>query len=105
MRTTLTIAAIAMFAVILGMSAIAPAMATPGNPNSNATTAQCHFDVVIDDPDTLGVDESLESAWIVLHTSSQGSTNGHQKHGDKLVTNDDEAFWCVENQTGEIVEP
>jgi len=101
MKTTLTIAAIAMFAVILGMSAIAPAMATPGNPNSAATTRLCHFDEVEDDPETE-VDESLDSSWIVLHTSSQGATNGHEKHGDQRINNDAEALACVTNQDGTV---
>ncbi len=102
MKTTYTIAAIAMFAVILGMSTIAPAMATPGNPNSAATTRLCHFDEVEDDPETEFVDESLDSAWIVLHTSSQGATNGHEKHGDQRINNDAEAVACVTNQDGSV---
>jgi len=94
-----------MFAVIMGISTIAPAMAYhEENPRSNATTSQCHFDVVEDDLET-DVDESLESAWIVLHTSSKGSTNGRLKHGDVLVTNDAEALACVANQDGTVVDP
>jgi broad specificity polyphosphatase/5'/3'-nucleotidase SurE len=104
MKTTYTIAAIAMFAVMLGMSALAPAMAYhEENPKHKATASQCHYDVVEDIDETLLVDESLESAWIVLHTSSQGSTNGHQKHLDKLVTNDVEALACVTNQDGSVI--
>jgi hypothetical protein len=42
MNRNLTIAAIAMFAVIMGMSAFAPAMADrPGNNEDNVTL--CHF--------------------------------------------------------------
>ncbi len=51
------------------------------------------------------VDESLESSWIVLHTSSQGSANGHQKHGDELVTNNAESLACVTNQDGTVTTP
>ncbi|MCV0430494.1 hypothetical protein [Nitrosopumilus sp.] len=54
MKTTFTIAAIAMFAVILGMGALAPAMAAPNdNANEKAKAGKisiCH--VELDDPDT-----------------------------------------------------
>ena len=113
MKTTLTIAAIAMFAVMLGMSAFAPAMAYHnGDTRSNATTSQCHFDVVyqvnasgeliLDDNNNPIQDEEL-STWIVLHTSSKGAEKGHQKHGDLPVTTDAEALACVTNQNGSVV--
>ena len=112
MKTTYTIAAIAMFAVIMGMSAIAPAMAYHnGDTRSNATTSQCHFDVVyqVDEFDELILDVNGDpiqddelSAWIVLHTSSKGAEKGHQKHGDLPVTTDAEALACVTNQDGSV---
>jgi len=78
-----TIAAIAMFAVVLGMSAIAPAMAAPGNPNSKATTQVCHlFEAEFDEEGN----ETSPAHWGVLHTNSNGATNGHVNgHGDKLI--------------------
>ena len=101
MNKTISLTAIAMFAVMMGFSAFAPAMAVPGNENSSATYAVCHYDEVEDNLDTE-VDESLESAWIVLYTSSQGQTNGHLKHGDNEITSEAEAIACVNNQDGSI---
>ena len=115
MKTTYTIAAIAMFAVIMGMSAIAPAMAYHNeDTRSNATTSQCHFDVVYQTEIVEGIevlildlngdpiqDDDL-SSWIVLHTSSKGADKGHQKHGDLRVTNDAEALACVTLQNGSV---
>jgi len=74
-----------MFAVILGMSAVAPAMAAPGNPQSQATTQVCHlFEEVVDDPNTPE-DETEAAHWGVLYTNTNGATNGHLKHGDSLI--------------------
>ena len=111
MNKITTLSAIAMFAVIMGMSAFAPAMATPNNDKSSATTAVCHFfavyqvdeegELILDENDEPILDEEL-SAWIVLHTSSKGAEKGHQKHGDVLVTNDAEALACVTNQDGTV---
>ena len=83
MNRILTISAIAMFAVVLGVSAFAPAMAAPGNPNSKATTQVCHFFEAEFDDDGF---ETSPAQWGVLHTNSNGATNGHViGHGDKLI--------------------
>ena len=101
MKTTYTIAAIAMFAVIMGMSAIAPAMAVPKGNSGNADTEVCHFFAVYqtelnaDGVEVLIlVDEEpvldLElSAWGVLFVSSQGAENGHTNHGDMKIDDSD----------------
>jgi len=111
MKTTLTIAAIAMFAVILGMSAIAPAMAAPNNDRSSATTAVCHYFAVfqVDEDGELILDENDEpildlelSAWGVLYVSSQGAENGHTNHGDETNLDDDQKLACVANQDGSV---
>jgi hypothetical protein len=106
MNKTISLAAIAMFAVIMGMGAFAPAMGAPGNPNSAATTAVCHYDLVEDDLETE-VDESEESAWIVLHTSSQGATNGHLKHNDMVIGEGDGEITAQDctDQTLPVPEP
>ena len=111
MKTTLTIAAIAMFAVMLGMSALSPAMATPNNGKSSATTAVCHYfveyqvdefgELILDENGQPIVDEEA-SSWGVLYVSSQGAANGHTKHGDKTITTEAEALACVANQDGTI---
>ena len=85
MNRKIALTAIAMFAVILGMSAVAPAMAAPGNPQSQATTQVCHlFEEVVDDPNTPE-DETEAAHWGVLYTNTNGATNGHLKHGDSLI--------------------
>ena len=74
MKTTLTIATIAMFAVMLGMSALAPAMAVPNdNANEKAKAGKltiCHWqEEVLDDPLTTDVDESEPAEWVVISVS------------------------------------
>jgi len=72
MKTTYTIAAIAMFAVIMGMSAIAPAMA-----DKKGKIYVCHFsEAEFED----GV-EIEPSYWKVIHINENG-WNGHQNHND-----------------------
>jgi len=89
MKTTYTIAAIAMFAVILGMSALSPAMAA--KPDKADKIWVCHFadtEVVIDpetelpmiDPDT-GLEVTIPAHYDVIHISENG-WNGHQNHYD-----------------------
>ena len=85
MNKITTLAAISMFAVIMGFGVIAPALAAPQGNNGNADVAVCHYDVVEDNLETEDIDESLESAWIVLYVNSQGQMNGHTNHGDKLI--------------------
>ena len=88
MNRILTISVIAMFAVVLGVSAFAPAMAAPGNPNSKATTQVCHFFEAEFDDDGF---ETSPAHWGVLHTNSNGATNGHVNgHGDKLIDDSDD---------------
>ncbi len=111
MKTTFTIAAIAMFAVVLGVGALSPALAAPNNEKSSATTAVCHYfaeyvldadgNPVLDDDGEPIIDEAA-SAWGVLYVSSQGAANGHTKHGDLIITTDAEAVACVVNQDGTI---
>ena len=86
MNSKLALTAIVMFAVIMGLGVMSPAMAAPGNPNSKATTEVCHlFEAVEDNPDTPE-DETEPAHWGVLHTSIKGATNGHVNgHGDSLI--------------------
>jgi hypothetical protein len=116
MKTTYTIAAIAMFAVIMGMSAIAPAMAVPKGNSGNADTEVCHFFAVYQTEIVDGVevlilvdgepvlDEDL-SSWGVLYVSSQGAAKGHTNHGDETNLENEELTWCVTNQDGKVVDP
>jgi len=77
-----------MFVVILGMSALAPAMADhkktiPNNDRSNASTLVCHlFEEEIDEETG---DVISPAHYDGLLTSSNDATNGHLKHGDQLI--------------------
>ncbi len=74
MKTTFTIAAIAMFAVILGMSSLAPAMAAPAE-----KIWVCHFSEAVVDETTGEVIE--EATWKLIHINGNG-WNGHENHND-----------------------
>ena len=94
MNKTISLTAIAMFAVIMGLSSFAPAMADPNNPTSEATSGVCHFD----NTDT--------QMWEVLWTHSNGQQNAHIRvHGDEVVNNSEEAYWCQYNQDGTVIDP
>ena len=93
MKTTYTIAAIAMFAVILGMSAIAPAMAGKPVAGENHRIEFCHYQEAkeaIFDEDPLSdtfEDElvpAVPEAYLVIETDKKGKMNGHFK-GDPQV--------------------
>ena len=78
MNTKLALTAIAMFAVILGMSVLAPAMAV--KPDSKIWV--CHFaeaEDVLDDGEPTG--EIIPAHYVVIHISENG-WNGHQNHFD-----------------------
>lgn len=86
MKTTYTIAAIAMFAVILGMSALAPALAA--KPDKADKIWVCHFadtEVVIDPETELEI--TIPAHYDVIHISENG-WNGHQNHYDGNVDQD-----------------
>jgi len=78
MKTTLTIATIAMFAVMLGISALAPAMAAPNeNANDKAKVGKitiCH--VEIDDPETPEDESSVD----LVTVSANSAHNNPEKH-------------------------
>ena len=111
MKTTYTIAAIAMFAVILGMGALSPAMAAPNNDKSSAKTAVCHYfaeyqvdefgEYILDENDEKILIEE-ESFWGVLYVSSRGAANGHSNHGDLTMDTIEQKDACVVNQDGTI---
>ena len=99
MNKTISLAAIVMVAVIMGMSAFAPtAMAKPSS-NSSADKGVCHYGAGLDkDPSTLG-DNEWEALWI----NSNGQMKAHvDVHGDETFTTDAEAALCVSNQDGHV---
>ena len=85
MKTTYTIAAIAMFAVILGMGVLAPAMASKPVAGENHRIEFCHYQEakpqITDAEGNITQVEVLE-AYVVIETDKKGQMNGHFKHGD-----------------------
>jgi len=75
MNKTIAITAIAMFAVVLAVSAFAPAFAV-----KQATAPVCHF--------------GLDGDWHVLYVSTNGvgdknPLTAHLKHGDSIINDGD----------------
>jgi hypothetical protein len=99
MNKTLTLTAITLVAVAMGLSSFAPA-AMAIAPEPRVAQSVCHFD---EDPDDNP--ETEDAAWLVVTPNSHGATNGHVKHGDTLVNNETEAGFCVSNQDGSVTEP
>jgi len=84
MNRITTISAIAMFAVILGLGVVGPAMAAKEvNPNSSADTGVCHYFEEEIDEETEEV--IAEAQWNVKYVNSNGAMNGHLNHGDPLI--------------------
>lgn len=91
MKTTYTVAAIAMFAVILGMSALSPALATQPDADGKHKIEFCHYqepkpEIIDLDPlsDTFGevLEEEVLEAYVVIETDKKGKMNGHFKNGE-----------------------
>lgn len=97
MKTALTIAAIAMFAVALGMSTFAPAMAAPNdNANDKAKVGKisiCH--VELDDPETPE-DESSVDLVTVSANSAHTNPEKHPLDYEPTVDADGELTCVVE---------
>ena len=63
MNRILTISAIAMFAVTLGLGVLSPAMAAPNK------VSVCHYEAEEIDPDTL---EVIDDFWTIISISGNG---------------------------------
>ena len=80
MKTTFTIAAIAMFAVILGMSALAPAMA-----EKKAKIDVCHFEEAEIETLEDGTEVEISPAeWKVINISGNAEKAHVGKHTDGI---------------------
>ena len=96
MNTKLSIAAITLVAVIMGMSALAPTMAVKPDPKIWV----CHFaeaEEVFDDG--LPTGEIIPAHYVVIHISENG-WNGHQNHFDG---NEDVDFRDDPNNVEDVV--
>jgi len=89
MKNTYAIAAIAMVAVIMGLSSFAPtAMATPseekGNGTHNPKNLYCHFDRDVNDDQTVEGVGSDDRQWEVKRLNAHSSV-AHLAHGDIVI--------------------
>jgi hypothetical protein len=92
MKTTYSIAAIAMFAVILGMSALAPAMAVKMD-----KIDVCHFSEEKIEIDADGFETVIPAEWKVINISGNAEKAHVGKHTDNvefdvLVSDDPESI-------------
>ena len=86
MKTTYTIAAIAMFAVILGMSALAPAMAIKPDADGKHKIEFCHYqEAKTTDRDGNDLDIPIPEAYLVIEVDNKGKMNGHFKGLDQIA--------------------
>ncbi len=83
MKTTYTIAAIAMFAVILGMSALTPALADR-NSEHNPKEPVCHFYTDINDDGDITLDDNAWAEKLV----NKHAMKAHTGHGDKIIVDE-----------------
>ena len=81
MNRILTISAIAMFAVVLGVSAFGPAMADRANAPGQNRVSICHVEA--DDPETPEDESSIDLIKVPLNSAHfQLDENGEPKHPD-----------------------
>ena len=122
MKTIFTIAAIAMFAVTLGLGLMSPALASQPDENGKHKIKFCHYQeekLEIIDDDGMITQFAVPEDYLVIETDNKGKMNGHFKgnpqvahhfpdenddgeiddggQGDFIFTNDDE----VNNPTDE----
>ena len=90
MNKTISLSAIAMFAVMMGMAAFSPAFAAGSN---GQKTTICHFEAEFVDPDT---ELTVPEEWSVNNVNNRslpahlGDDNGHEGHGDEVILNADQ---------------
>lgn len=104
MNKTISLTAIAMVAVIMGMSAFAPAALAAPNENAEADVDLCHWGTGLD-----GEKGTEDDAWEVIFVHSQGSLNGHvdrhtdgEGNFDQEITNVFTAENCIDlNENGD----
>jgi hypothetical protein len=78
MNKTISLAAIAMVAVIMGMSAFAPDAMAVRNADHNPKVVICHFD--FNDP----------AGWEADKLVNKHALIAHQAHGDEIILNADQ---------------
>ncbi len=84
MKTTLAITAIVMFAVIMGLSTLSPAMAA-----KEPKVDVCHFAEQETVEDSEGVETFIPAHWKIINISQKGADNGHVNHHTDPDANND----------------
>ena len=82
MNKTISLAAIAMVAVIMGMSAFAPDVMASKNSDNNPKVTICHFDF-------------NEMQWEADKLVNKHALIAHQAHGDQLVPSEITVLLCL----------
>ena len=95
MNKTISLAAIAMVAVIMGMGAFTPAMASNGS--NGAKTTICHFEAEFFDEE---LQEIVPAEYSVINVNDRSlpahmGTDGHEGHGDMFVPSEITAEDCL----------
>jgi hypothetical protein len=107
MKTTLTIAAIVMFAVTMGLGLMSPALATQPEGEVDHKTQICHYqeaETIINDDETT---TDIPAEWALIDVDNKGQMNGHfdkngdTRHfdaepadGDFIIENDEDLALC-----------
>ena len=93
MNKITTLAAISMFAVMMGMTAFAPAFAVGSN---GQKTTLCHFEAAHFDEE---LQEDIPDTWSVITINDRALPahmgEGDDEHVDTVITNDDEKAACL----------
>jgi hypothetical protein len=86
MNRLLTISTIAMFAVVLGLGVLSPAMAA-----KEPKVDVCHFAEEETVVDSDGVETFIPAHWKIINISQKGADNGHVGHHTDPDANNDGA--------------
>jgi hypothetical protein len=103
MKTTYSIAVIAMFAVTLGLGLMSPALATQPDADGEHKTLLCHYQEAETITNDDGSTTVIPAEWALIDVDNKGKMNGHfdkngdTRHfdvepvdGDFVINNDDE---------------
>jgi len=89
MNKTISLAAISMFAVTLGLGLMSPALATQPDGDGEHKMLICHFqeEKTVVNPD--GSTTDFSAGWVVIDVDNKGKLNGHfDKDGDARHVDD-----------------
>ena len=104
MNRILTISAIAMFAVVLGLGVLSPAMATPRDGNGDHKVVICHYqEEKTTDRDGNDLETPIPEAYVVINIDKAGKMNGHFKGPQQIAHHFPVDANDVQNGEGDFV--